>query len=279
MGTARQEKLRNEVEGLAIQFPKDFGNKVITPELIKLVRPTAEVIHRLLTTQSKIESRIGEELRALHGQFKAYATKKKYSPAECKEAFSIFIQETFNLSWARANEYICVANKDQLVSLRLPISSLVELSRLPDVALDKLLKETPTEKLSAMSYRAMKALCQERNENRRDRPSQKKSTNNTVDEDSSPSTSESENELTTGSKNMIRENAVLTEFPEQNGETSGVLIDNNVMATARLRAAFERFKESIIEQGMSQEAQALVTEIIEWSASFKNEKPKNKAKG
>ncbi len=278
MGAPRNEKLRNEVEGLAIEFPKDFGSKVITPELIKLVRPTAEVIHRLLSTQSKIESRIGEELRALQGLFKGYATKKKYSPSECKEAFSIFIQETFNLSWARANEYICVANKDQLASLRLPISSLVELSRLPDLALDKLLKETPSEKLSAMSYRAMKALCQERNENRRDRPLQKKSTHNKADVDSSSGKSECQNQPTTDSK-KIRENAVLAGPLEQNGDSSGVLIDNNIMATARLRAAFERFKESIIEHGMSQEAQTLVTEIIEWSASFKNEKFQIKAKG
>jgi len=276
MGTARNEKFRNEVEGLAIQFPKDFGNKIISAELIKLVRPTAEIIHRLLTTQSKIESRIGEELRGLHGQFKAYTTKKKYSPSDCKEAFSIFIQETFNLSWARANEYICVANKNQLANLRLPISSLVELSRLPDVALEKLLEEMPKEKLSAMSYREMKALCQTRNENRRDRQSQKKPTNNQTDTHSEPTAKDAKPELTMDSKNRLRENVLIEE--QKNG-LEIVVIENNVMATARLREAYERFKESVIEHGMSEEAQALVREIIEWSTGFTEEKSLKKAKG
>lgn len=171
LAQAKEEnkKLQAHVAGTAVKLPDTFKSTLITPELLKAIKPTAESIQTLLGSQAKIELRLGEELFKLKNQILAFATKRKLSSKEAAEAFNEFIQETFNLGSTRAEEYIKVANKKDLHGLKLPISSLVELARLPDDSLKRVLKDTPQPKLAEMSFRGVQALVRENNENKRER--------------------------------------------------------------------------------------------------------------
>jgi hypothetical protein len=78
-----------------------------------------------------------------------------------------FVQEVFDIKESRANEYIRVTKRKELEGLKLTISNLIELSRLPEDALGEFLEEHPAEELAEMSWRKMQALVRENNENSR----------------------------------------------------------------------------------------------------------------
>lgn len=257
--------LQAPVKGTPVQLPEKFESKFITKDLIKNIKETAEEIQTLLTTKSKIDIRIGEALATLKSQFAAYAHQKKLNTKDAEQAFGEFVQEVFDIEKNRANEYIRVTKKKELVGLRTTISNLVELARLPEEDLKELLEEYPKDELEQLSWRKMQALVRDNNENSRPKASSSGGSGGRSAATSSGSTLPSP-VLPQGTPK--RDLVVLTDDDsgEDNDVTEivGTVIDNPIVATAKLRSAFESFKQSFESEKLSKEAETLLTEIKEW---------------
>lgn len=272
--TSNQEKgivnkagmLQAPVKGTPVQLPDQFESKFITKDLISEIKETTEEIQTLLTSKSKIDVRIGEALATLKSQFAAYAHQKKISTKDAEQAFGEFVQAVFNIGDTRANEYIRVTKKKDLEGLKLPISSLVELSRLPDESLAEFLEEHPADELSKLSFRKMQVLVRENNENSRSKVSSSGGSggrsairNNETDDTQTISAPV----LTQG--NPQRELTVLVDDDSEDvPEIVGTVIENPIVATAKLRSAFESFKQTFESEQLTQDAETLFKEIKEW---------------
>lgn len=257
--------LQVSVKGTPVQLPEQFESKFITTDLISEIKETTEEIQTLLTSKSKIDIRIGEALATLKGQFTAYGHQKKISAKDAEQAFGEFVQEVFDIKESRANEYIRVTKRKELEGLKLTISNLIELSRLPDDTLGEFLEEHPAEELAEMSWRKMQALVRENNENSRPKSSPSgggRSASNSADTYKAPVTPAP----TSSQANPERDLAVLMD-DDDSGDTTeiiGVVIESPTVAIAKLRSAFESFKQAFESEQLNQDAETLLTEIKEW---------------
>lgn len=257
--------LQAPVKGTPVKLPDQFESKFITKDLISEIKETTEEIQTLLTSKSKIDIRIGEALATLKSQFSAYGQQKKISAKDAEKAFGEFVQEVFDIKESRANEYIRVTKRKELEGLGLTISNLIELSRLPDDALSEFLEEHPGEELVEMSWRKMQALVRENNENSRP---QKVSSSGGV----RPASPGVKKDNTASSYipalpqgNPERELTVLMDDDSEDAtETVGTIVESPTVATAKLRAAFESFKQAFESESLTQDAESLFTEIREW---------------
>lgn len=262
--------LQASVKGTPVQLPDQFESKFITKDLISEIKETTEEIQTLLMSKSKIDIRIGEALATLKSQFNAYGNQKKISTKEVDQAFGEFVQEVFDIKESRANEYIRVTKRKELEGLKLTISNLVELSRLPGDALTEFLEEHPADELSEMSFRKMQTLVRENNENSRPQKVSSSSSGggstgsfaSRVSSADAESTDAAENDDTpeTPQASPIRELAVTVE-----DETIiGTVVVNPDIATAELRVSFESFKQAFESESLTAQATALLKEIHEW---------------
>lgn len=271
--TSNQEKgivnkagmLQAPVRGTPVHLPDQFESKFITKDLISEIKETTEEIQTLLTSKSKIDIRIGEALATLKSQFTAYGHQNKISAKDVEQAFGEFVQAVFNIGDTRANEYIRVTKKKELEGLKLPISNLVELSRLPDESLAEFLEEHPAEELSQLSFRKMQALVRENNENSRPQKvsssSGGRSASPGVEKEDTPST----HTPVLPHGNPERELTVLMDDDSEDAtEIVGIIVDSPTVATAKLRSAFESFKQAFESEPLTQDAESLFTEIKEW---------------
>lgn len=272
--TSNQEKglvnkagmLQAPVKGTPVQLPDQFESKFITTDLISEIKETTEEIQTLLTSKSKIDVRIGEALATLKNQFNAYAHQKKISTKDAEQAFGEFVQAVFNIGETRANEYIRVTKKKELMGLKATISNLIELSRLPDESLATFLKKHPAEQLSKMSWRKMQTLVRENNENSRP---QKVSSSGGGGRSASPS---ADKDVPSPSSTPVlpqgnpeRELTVLMDDDSDDAtEIVGTVVESPVVATAKLRSAFESFKQTFESEQLTQDAETLFKEIKEW---------------
>jgi hypothetical protein len=260
--------LQAPVKGTPVQLPEQFDSKFITTDLISEIRETTEEIQSLLLTKSRVDVRIGEALATLKSQFTAYGHQKKLSTKEAEQAFGEFVQAVFNIGDTRANEYIRVTKKKELEGLKLTISNLVELSRLPDDALGEFLEEHPAEELSTMSFRKMQTLVRENNENSRPKVSSSggggggsRSVGRSTDAEETPSAPAPV--LPQG--HVERELAVLMDDDSEDAtEIVGAIVENPTVATAKLRSAFESFKHAFESEKLTQDAETVLSEIKEW---------------
>lgn len=268
--TNKAGMLQAPVERTPVQLPDKFESNFITTDLIKEIKVTVESIQTLLTTKAQIDMRIAEELATLKSQFTAYAHQKKLNAKDAELAFGEFVQEVFNIKESRANEYIRVTKRKELEGLKLPISNLVELSRLPEEALGEFLEEHPVEELSKLSYRKTQSLVRDNNENSRPKENlsgegggRSASTDANTDSDSSPIPSLPQ-------PSNQRDLAVLmADDDDENSDNAetlvGAVIDSPNTATAKLRVAFDSFKQAFESEKLTPEAEALLKEIKEWN--------------
>jgi hypothetical protein len=77
----------------------------------------------------------------------------------------------FKLGLSRTNEYIRLAERKDLHEIDLPISVLVELSRLDESKLKEFLKSKPVDELREVSFAKVKKLIRGENTNKRERSS------------------------------------------------------------------------------------------------------------
>lgn len=128
------------------------------------------------------------------------------------------------------------------------------------------LEEHPAEELAEMSWRKMQALVRDNNENSRPKSSPSggggRSASNSADTNKAPVTPAP----ALSQANPERDLAVLID-DDDSGDTTeiiGVVIESPTVAIAKLRSAFESFKQAFESEQMNQDAETLLTEIKEW---------------
>lgn len=258
----------------------DFENNLISKDLIEVVREHTEKIHYLLTARRKCDLQIASELSLLRNQFLGYATKNGLDKSKADEAFGEYVQVVFDIKASRASEYIRVANKKSLNGLKLPISSLVELSRLNDEALEEFLKGWPEEEIATMTFREVQVLVRDNNENKIVRQTKKSvggggnsggswtkvSTSTTIPAStqsspsmqvSAPTDFEKTAEVITGEVDPATPTTETNEPTEQ----------DRLIAAANLRVAFGELKTAIDKLGLDKITTDLLAEISQYYES------------
>lgn len=263
----------------------EFENQLITKKLIETVREHSEIIHTLLIRKQRVDIQIANEMAILRNQFLAYAAKNNLEKTDADGAFYEYAETVFNLKKTRVDEYIRVAQKKALQDLKLPISSLCELARLNDEALEEFLKGWPEEEIATMTFREVQVLVRDNNENKVIRQTTKSSggggsgggwtktpTSTTAPSSIQPSLStqgaapvdiEDTAEVITGEVEPAQETVEPTEPNEH----------ELLIAAANLRVAFSELKTAVEKLGLDKHTSDLLAEIAQYyeSASKKGD--------
>jgi hypothetical protein len=250
----------------------DFENNLISKDLIEVVREHTEKIHYLLTTRRKCDLQIASELSLLRNQFLGYATKNGLDKTKADEAFGEYVQVVFNIKASRASEYIRVANKKILKDFKLPISSLVELSRLNDEALEEFLQGWPEQEIATMTFREVQVLVRDNNENKIVRQTTKTNSGRgggwtknpasiTVSANIHPSTQvAAKADIEEAAEVIMGEVEPIQESIEPNEQ-------DRLIAAANLRVAFAELKTTVDKLGLDKITTNLLSEISQYYES------------
>ncbi len=161
--------------------------------------------------------------------------------------------------------------------MKLPISSLVELSRLNDEVLEEFLKGWPEEEIATMTFREVQVLVRDNNENKVVRQTTKSvggggsgwtktPTSPTVPSSIQPNPS-TQVAVLADLENMAE---VITGEVESATETSELNEQDRLIAAANLRVAFSELKTAINTLGLDKITTDLLAEIAQYYESAQN---------
>lgn len=152
----------------ATTLTHSFYNPLITKEVIKSVTKIVDAIDKILIGERKASIDLGELLaklrREMDLQLRNSSSANDY---QIKLAFHNFVQIRFKLGESRVKEYIRLAEREDLHRLGLPISVLIELSRLEPKPLKNFMAKYPTPKLKQLPFKEIKKLVREKNNKKR----------------------------------------------------------------------------------------------------------------
>ena len=123
-------------------------------------------VSKTLKEESAIGVQLGRHLLDLQQGFeKHFNALKKEKPSATKrsEAFYDFIYKRFGLKERRVQDYVRLAKCGPLSSMELPISSLIEISRLPEDALTGFLEVFESKVLLKMNFRQVQKAVSQHN--------------------------------------------------------------------------------------------------------------------
>lgn len=171
-GGAKSTQLKTELN-------KTVYGSLITVEVLNAVSKTVTAIDKALTNERKTSVQLGVLLGKLRKEF---FTHLKHRPdtiyitpdKKISWAFHHFIRMRFKIGVSRANEYIKLAEREDVHKIELPISVLIELCRLEEVKLKEFVKAHPPKELQELSFTKVKKLIRGENTNKRDRASKEK---------------------------------------------------------------------------------------------------------
>lgn len=156
-----QEENRNEFvdrEDFKVEM-KDI-TLFIKTLLVNSAENHKEIARKLVEAYNRIELRVQASDAGLTVDEVAEKTK---------EAILAYAKIEFDFRDNRALEYVRLGCNEGVLELNLPISSLIEISRLPLAEFSQLLKMFDIEQLSRMSFREIKALTSSLNPKKRNR--------------------------------------------------------------------------------------------------------------
>lgn len=144
-------------------------HRLITDDVIKAVSPTVDALDLAFAGERLAAINIGGLLAKLKGEIATHLrdSGKAVSDKRIKGAFFSFVQMRFKIKTSRLNEYIRLAERIELHNLDLSVSVLIEMSRLNGILLTKFLEQHPTEKLKSLTFKSVKKLVRDANENSR----------------------------------------------------------------------------------------------------------------
>lgn len=143
---------------------------LITPSVVKAVSKTVAAIDKALLSERRIAVNLGGLLAKLQGEITAHLVSSgQASSYQAKVAFRHFVQVRFKCGETYTNELIRLAERKDLHRLGLPVSVLIELSRLESEPLKQFLKKHPTAELKKLPFREIKILVKGLNPNKRNR--------------------------------------------------------------------------------------------------------------
>lgn len=161
-----------------------YKSELLTIEMVNEIKPNIDLVFKAILSGTANDKKIATHLYKIHGQLLdtatvKYKSNKKLITKNVKSAIKELAEQDFRLKSSRAFEYIRLADYQDVFNLNLPISHLIELSRLKKGTDDlKRLLAVKTEKdLSAMKFLEIQSVIREFNSFKRN--SQKTKSNKT----------------------------------------------------------------------------------------------------
>jgi hypothetical protein len=146
-----------------------YKSELLTAETVKELKSNMDKVIKTIKSGTEHDKEIAKYLFKINGQLKATALEKykdkKQIKAQVKSAIKELAEQDFHFKPSRAFEYIRLVENGEVFDLNLPISHLIELSRLKKGTDDlKNLLALKTEKeLGGMKCREIQALVKEFN--------------------------------------------------------------------------------------------------------------------
>lgn len=156
-----------------------YKSELLSAETIGQIKTNMDKVVSLIKSGTEHDKEIATHLFKISVQLKDTAVKKygdnkKAVSKKTKAAIRELALMDFNLRPSRAFEYIRLANYKSVFEMKLPISHLIELSRLKNEGdLNGLLKVKPEKELEQLKYRQVQALVKLFNSSKRKEKSPK----------------------------------------------------------------------------------------------------------
>jgi flagellum-specific peptidoglycan hydrolase FlgJ len=175
---------KNALKNAYLLLPNlsDQGSKLLK-NYLQLGRDTQAMVaelKKLFSVESNIAGKVGQKLGELHQCFLQAIPASKLNSNLGTSLYYRFISLEFGIGKSRTNEYMFLAQREDINGLDLPLSILIELTRLSRTNVEKFFKKNPIKDLKGLSYREIQKLVREMNPNRRNRKKQKKSSSNSA---------------------------------------------------------------------------------------------------
>lgn len=158
-----------------VALSKTTYKPLVNQALLKAVSKTVNAIDKVLVGERNLSINLGGLLSKLKGEFSTHLKKVESPPSDyqIKTAFHNFVQVRFKIGESRTNEYMRLAEREDLHRLGLPTSVLIELSRLEPEALKEFKKKHSTAELKKLPFKEVRKLIRGDNENKRNKTAKK----------------------------------------------------------------------------------------------------------
>lgn len=166
--TGKNNKLPKHVDFI-YPYISDRGGRLLKdyPALGKLTGPIVGDIRKLFQKESEAVCGVGQKLANIHQLFCKHIPPTKINSNLGETLFYRFISQEFGLQKTRTNEYIYLSQRQDVNQLKMPISALIELTRLNSSQVKVFLKKNPD--LETYSFREIQSLIKDANPNKRKR--------------------------------------------------------------------------------------------------------------
>lgn len=166
--TSKNNKLPKHVDFIYPHI-SDRGGRLLKdyPALGQLTGPIVGDIRKLFQKESEAVCGVGQKLANIHQLFCKHIPPTKINSNLGETLFYRFISQEFGLQKTRTNEYIYLSQRPDVNQFKMPISALIELTRLNSSKVKVFLKNHPD--IESYSFREIQNLIRIANPNKRNR--------------------------------------------------------------------------------------------------------------
>lgn len=148
-----------------------YKSVLLTRKNLSEIKPKIDKVHSLIKSGTENDKEIAKYLFKISVELKKFAAQefkeKKDISKNSKAALKELAEQDFRLKGSRAFEYVRLASNAKVIELSLPISHLIELSRLKEADLGQLLKVKSVKEMSGLNYRQIQSLVKDFNSAKR----------------------------------------------------------------------------------------------------------------
>lgn len=148
-----------------------YKSVLLTKKNLSEIKPKIDKVHSLIKSGTENDKEIAKYLFKISVELKKFAAQefkeKKDISKNSKAALKELAEQDFRLKGSRAFEYVRLASNAKVIELALPISHLIELSRLKEADLGQLLKVKSVKEMSGLNYRQIQSLVKDFNSAKR----------------------------------------------------------------------------------------------------------------
>ena len=148
-----------------------YKSVLLTKKNLSEIKPKTDKVHSLIKSGTENDKEIAKYLFKISVELNKFANQsfkeKKDISKNSKAALKELAEQDFRLKGSRAFEYVRLASNAKVIELALPISHLIELSRLKEADLGQLLKVKSVKEMGGMNYRQIQSLVKEFNSAKR----------------------------------------------------------------------------------------------------------------
>jgi|688.fasta_scaffold232619_1 hypothetical protein len=148
-----------------------YKSVLLTKENLVEIKPKIDKVHSLIKSGTEHDKEIAKYLFKISEELNRFANQrfkeKKEISKNSRAALKELAEQDFRLKGSRAFEYVRLASNAKVIELTLPISHLIELSRLKEADLGQLLNAKSVKELNALNYRQIQILVKDFNSAKR----------------------------------------------------------------------------------------------------------------